>query len=232
MKGDVMATYNLTENQKHLLRTIVANLKDEKLKEPIIPVCCFDGCSIIGIDEDFGSNLPGDLDALSDLDLMGFRYNSRSDKIYTVKQAGYDAVTNDFVLPETPSTAQINIGAIVHGMSGGNLQAIGFADHAEVQQIANDPQLLKEQVDALTSQLLDSVKSDLPADSLVTYIKTIEALKEQIALDNPSPSIIQRLFKSLAFMGDLEGTISLVARVWPFLYPLLVIAAERMLGAG
>lgn len=224
-----MATYNLTEKQRHLLRTIVASLEDEKLEEPIIPFCTFGGYYIHGIDEDFGPNLLGDLDALCDLDLMGFRYDGKGNKICTIKQAGYDAVTNDFMLLEAPATAQVNIGAIVHGMRGGNLQAIGFTDHAEVQQIANDPQLLKEQVDTLTSQLLDSVRSDLPADSLITYIKIIEDLKEQIASDNPSPSIMQRLFRSLAFMGDLEGTISLVARVWPFIYPLLVIAAERSL---
>jgi len=227
-----MATYNLTEKQKHLLRTIVASLDDGKLEEPIIPACSFDGCSIIGIDEGFGSNLRGDLNALCDLDLMGFSYNSRGNRIYTVKQAGHDAVANDFMLPEAPTTAQVNIGAIVHQMSGGSFQAIGFAGHAEVQQIANDPQLLKEQVDALTSQLLDSVKADLSADSLIAYKKIIEDLKEEIASDSPSPPRMRRLFKFLAFMGDLEGTISLIVRVWPSIYPLLVIAAERMLGAG
>jgi hypothetical protein len=232
MRGDIMATYSLTDKQKHLLRTIVTNLENGKLEEPIIPACSHSGCFLIGIDEDFGSNLLGDLDALCDFGLMGSRYNNRGNPIYTMKQAGYDAIATDFVLPEPSATAQVSIGAIVHEMSGGNLQAIGFADHAEVQQIANDPQLLKEQVDTLTNQLLDSVKSDLSADSLIAYTKIIEDLKEQIASDSPSSSTMQRLFRSLAFMGDLEGTISLVARVWPFIYPLLVIAAERMLGAG
>jgi len=231
-----MATYNLTSRQTQLLRTIVTNLKDGKLKEPIIPVCHRNGCSIIGTAEDFGTNLLGDLDALCDLDLMGARYNDKGNKIYTVKQAGYDAVANDFVLPEAPATAQVNIGAFVHRMNGGNLLAIGFADHAEVQQevrqIANDPQLLKEQIDALASQLLDAVRSDLSDDRLVAYTSIVEDLKEQIASDNPTQSTMQRLFQSLAFMSDVEGTIALAARVWPLVYPLLMIAAERMLGAG
>jgi len=231
-----MATYNLTSRQTQLLRTIVTNLKDGKLEEPIIPVCHRNGCSIIGIAEDFGPNLRGDLDALCDLDLMGARYNDRGNKIYTVKQAGYDAVANDFVLPEAPATAQLNIGAIVQKMNGGSLLAIGLADHAEVQQkvrqIANDPQMLREQVDALASQLLDAVRFDLSDDNLKAYTSIVEDLKEQMASDSPTQSTMQRLFKSLALMSDIEGTIALVARVWPIVYPLLMIAAERMLSAG
>jgi hypothetical protein len=177
-------------------------------------------------------NTHGDLDALCDLDLVGFRYNSKGNKIYTVKQAGYDAVASDFVLPEAPTTAQVNIGAIIYEMSGGEVQAIGFADRAEVHQIANDPQLLERKVQALTNQLIESVRSDLSADSLIAYVKTAEDLKGQIASGDSSPSVVQRLLASLAFMGDLEGSISLIARVWPYIYPLLVIAAERVASPG
>ncbi|MCP4614781.1 MAG: hypothetical protein GY845_39375 [Planctomycetes bacterium] len=185
-----------------------------------------------GIDENFGPNLIGDLDALCNVDLMGVRYNNQGNEIYTVKQAGYDAVRNNFVMPETSTGTRVNIGAIVHQMSGGNLQAIGFADRADIQQIVNDPELLEEQINELVNQLLETIKAELPADKLVSYIKVTEDLKRQMISDSPSPTVLQRLFASLALMGDVEGAISLVARVWPFIYPLLVIAVEKIASAG
>ena len=156
-----MARYNLTESQMDLLRTIVENIKAGKLEEPLIPVSSMAGDSIIGLEQELGPNLLGKLEALCDLDLLGFRYNSQGNKVFTVKQAGYDAVTSDFMLPEPSPQAQVNIGAIIHQMEGGSLQAIGFADHAEVQRIANDPALLENKLVELTNNLLEAVKSDL-----------------------------------------------------------------------
>ena len=189
-------------------------------------------CSIIGIDEEFGLSLLGDLDALCDVDLMRCQYTNAGDKNYAVKQAGYEAIKNDFTLPEEPATTHFNIGAIVHEMSGGNLQAIGFSDKSEVKQIVNDPQLLSEHVNSLTNQLLEVIKADLSADKLIAYVEATEGLKKEIASEKPSPTKMQHLFNSLAFMGDIEGTISLAARVWPYVYPLLVIAAEKLINAG
>jgi len=223
-----MGTYHLTEKQKDLLRTVVESLETGEIEEPIIVAGDKSGYHIIGMDKDFGPSMLGDLGALCDLYLMGFGYNSRGNKIYYVRQPGYDAVADHFVLPEEPATTPINIGAIIYEMSGGAVQAIGFSDHAQVQQIVNDPALLSHQVDQFTNKLLDSVKSELSSERLVAYIKAIEDLKEQISSDDPSPSVIQRLLGSLAFMGDLEGTISMAARVWPFIYPLMVMAAERL----
>src|SRR5688572_32386609 len=84
------------------------------------------------------------MDILCDADLLGFKYNRRGEKIYTIKQSGYDAVENDFVAPELPPSAQINIGAIIHEMNNGNVQAVGFSSHSELQQTVNDPARLKE----------------------------------------------------------------------------------------
>ena len=227
-----MATYRITDQQKQLLRTIVEHLLAGKVEEPIIPVCSGCGCSIIGIIGEFGRNLFGDLDALCDIDLMGVRFNSMGDKIYSVKQPGYDAVKNDFTMPDSSSNTQYNIGAIIQQMSGGNVQATGFANESEIRQIVNDPQLLSEKMLELTNQLLEAVKAELSAEKLVSYIKTIEEVKKEVSLEKPSSSILQRLFSSLAFMGDVEGAISLTARVWPFIYPMLVVAVEKIFHSG
>jgi hypothetical protein len=227
-----MASYNLTNKQKYLLTTIIKNIYEGQLDEPIITSCTYSGCEIIGIDEKFGLDLPGDLDALCDLDLMGFQYNIKGNKVYFVKQAGYNAITNNFGLHEKPMSTQLINGAIVHETKGGTLQASGSANESEIKQIANDQQLLPDEIKALTNQLLEVIKADLPAYKLVAYVKYIDELNKEIASNRPSPSVLLRLFNSLAFMGEIEGTISLTTRVWPYIYPILVIATKKVLAAG
>lgn len=227
-----MATYNLTEKQKKLLTTIVEHIKTGQLEEPIITSCTFSGCEIIGIDEKFGHNLLGDLESLCDADLMGYCYNSNGNKKFSVKQAGYEAIINNFVIPEKSVSPQFNIGAIVGEINGGTLQAIGLANGSDVKQIVNDPQLLATEINSLTNQLLEVIKADLSADKLLAYINQIDELKKEVTSEKPSQSVLQRLFNSLAFMGDIEGTISLAARVWPYIYPILVIAAQKIMPGG
>ena len=97
-----------------------------------------------------------------------------------------------------------------------------------MQQIVNDPAILKEKLDDLAHELLDAIKSELPAEKLLAYIRTLEELKQQLVAEKSSPSILEKLFRGLSFTGDVEGTISLMTRVWPYVYPLLVIASERL----
>jgi hypothetical protein len=222
------AKYNLTFKQKQILKILVENVKSGKVEEPIIPSCSLQDCEIIGIEGSFDSNLLGDLDVLCEAGLLAFRYNSQGDKIYTLKQSGYEAVGNDFITPETPLSAQINIGAIIHEMKNGNVQAVGFSSQSEIQQIVNDPELLREKVDDLANQLLDAIKTELPADRLLAYMKNVEELKKQLDDKKPSVPILEEVFRALSFIGDVEGTISFMARVWPYVYPLLIIAVEKI----
>jgi hypothetical protein len=224
-----MAEYDLTLKQRQLLRTITEQLEAGTGKEPMFPV----SDTLIGIKGKFDRNLLGDLEILSEAGLLGSRFNSSGQKMYSVKQSGYDAVKNNFVVPEgSPNTQQtFNIGAIIRDVNGGTIQAVGFNSHAELTQIINDPGLLKEKVDTLADQLLDNIKSELPSKQLVSYIQSLDELKKQIKSEKPSPSILQRLFTNISFMGDIEGAISLATRVWPYVYPLLIIAAQKI-GSG
>jgi hypothetical protein len=223
-----MNTYNITHQQKHLLQTIIKYLENGFIDEPIKILHSFDDYQIIGIREKFDHSLLGNLDALCDTELMGFTYDNQGKKMYIVKQAGYDAVKNDFAKPETPPSQQI-IGAYINEMQGGNIQAIALSDHSQVKQIVNDPQQLAKQMDQLGNQLIDAVKSELAADHLVKYIRLVEDLKKEISAERPSPSVIQRGFSSLAFIGDVEGAVSFALRVWPYIQPMLALAAEKIM---
>jgi hypothetical protein len=113
-------------------------------------------------------------------------------------------------------------------MSGGNIQTVGLAKDAEISQIVNDPALLHSQVEALTKNLLEEVKAFLSGDDLIQYSQAVRSLKEELLAERPDPSVLKRLTGTLSFFADVEGTIALTVRALPYLYPLLLIAAERL----
>jgi hypothetical protein len=227
-----MAEYNLTPKQKQLLKTITDSVKMGQVKEPLIAVSTNDGSFIMDIKEKFDRNLLGDLEILCEADLLGFRYNSSGNKIYTVKQSGYNAIDNNFVIPENPIPTQINIGAIIRDVNGGNIQAVGLNNFAELNQIVNDADVLHKKLDELAEQLVDVIKSELPSKELVKYVQTLDELKKEIESEKPSSSALQRLFSSISFLGDVESTISLATRVFPYIYPFLLIASQKLAGGG
>ena len=225
-----MAKYDLTPKQKTLLKIIVEQLNAGTAKEPLIPVCTMSDCSIIGIKGNFDHNLLGDLEILAEAGLLGFRYNRKGDKIYTVKQSGYNAIENNFEIPESEIPTNINIGAIIRDMNGGNVQAIGFSSQSEINQVVNDPKALLEKLDLLAEQLIEAVKSDLPAKELISYVQTVDELKKQLQSEKPSPSILSKLLATVSFLGDVESSISLAIRVWTYVYPFLLIASQKIGG--
>lgn len=107
-----MNGYNLTDRQKELLRRLVRCVREEGSEEPISAsytfsqrcIQFFDGTTL-----EYQGDLFGDLDALCDAGLMGARYSQKGTKLYSIRQAGYDAVDNDFGAPlilESPALAQ------------------------------------------------------------------------------------------------------------------------------
>ena len=227
-----MAKYNLTDRQKELMRVIVGHIRSGKVVEPIIPVVTAGGEYIIGIDKDFSPNLTGNLEVLAEEGLLSRQFNNGGDTIYTVKQAGYEAVDNNFEIPHDLLVPQISIGAIVHEMRGGNLQAVGVA-LLDVQQIVNNPELLSEQLEKIANDLVETVKGELTASELMRYIETLEKMQAQLLAEkNPSPSVLRRLVQIIAFLGDIDGSLSLMVKVWPKIYPLLLILAEKVMRGG
>jgi ribosome-associated translation inhibitor RaiA len=118
-----------------------------------------------------------------------------------------------------------SVGAIVHSMSGGTLQAIGEAERSTITQIVNDPQILQARLEELITQLLEAVKAELPASSLLAYTDSANHLKEELLSSKPNASLVKRLLQILAFFGDVEGTIGLMVRAWPAVSSLLIVAA-------
>jgi len=123
---------------------------------------------------------------------------------------------------EPPRTQYV--GAIIHAMHGGNVQAIGHANQSEINQLINDPGALAAALDDILTQVIDAVRADLPAPQLIAYMQQAEELKGALKSDKPQPAVLKRLLSTLAFLGDVEGTAGLVVRVWPLIGSLMPIA--------
>jgi hypothetical protein len=113
-------------------------------------------------------------------------------------------------------------------MSGGNVQAVGVVQDAEVSQVVNDPDLLRSQVEALTESLLDEVKHSLSVDELAEYAQAVQALRDEIVAQEPRPPVVRKLVRVIGLLGDIEGSIGLMTRAWALLHPLLLIAAAKV----
>jgi hypothetical protein len=250
-------SYNLTENQKTLARWIVQQVRDGKLQEDFSvmwtrPEIGGPGSELVhGIIAECPGHpeiTPGLLDALAQAGLLlckpsyqgteqvikGFGGPTTTHREYeinrtcTLRARAYEAVDSDFEPLPVQVDTQVTIGAIIHTMSGGTVQAVGVAQDAYISQIINDPDLLHSQVEALTENLLGEVKPSLGVDELADYTQAVRDLKEQLLKEKPNPSVIQQLARTIGLLGDIEGTIDLITRVWAFLHPLLLIAAAKL----
>lgn len=100
-----MNSFNLTESQKDLLRLLVEKVRSGVAREPLLAIGMPDGYLLDPVQG--GDSFPiegwglGDLDALVDEDLVSMRVGSKGSGLYSVKQAGYDAVDSDFSAPDS-----------------------------------------------------------------------------------------------------------------------------------
>jgi|GEM_PF-1806659 len=144
-------------------------------------------------------------------------------RILQVKAYYETAQEHEVRLAEVEPRTQY-VGAIIHAMHGGNVQAIGHASQSEINQLINDPAALATALDDILAQVIDAVKADLPASQLIAYMQQAEELKGVLKSDKPQPAAVKRLLSTLAFLGDVEGTAGLVTRVWPLIGSLMPIA--------
>ena len=217
---------NLTIDQKEILRKIVSYRLSGQLSEPIILAECMRGSEIIGIPGEFDPSLRGHMDILCDEDFLGFRINSNGRRIYTIKQRAYNAVNNDFKEDDEKFRSQINVGAYIHEMYDGNIQAIGLNNAQTIQETVKNKELLLESLSEIEGRLINSIQDELDRESFEVYKRNIEEIKTQLLDSNTDKRKANNILTTLSFLGDVEGTVGLIARVWPILYPLILIIAE------
>jgi len=155
--------------------------------------------------------------------------DNKSRRLYTVTKAGHKAVANKFILPkEDAEEVEPDESEKIKTINIEKIQAIWFASPDEITQTTNNPSVTKKTVDALTEQLLNAIEPEISSYKLATYKRNLQDLKTQINSQSPSQLTLQKLFGYLSFMENLEGSIPLASIVWPYLYPLLLIAKAKI----
>lgn len=227
-----MSIHDLDEKQKQILTIIVNHIKAGKVVEPIRPIIRSESYLIEGIERKFDRNFVWDLEVLCEAKLMEQRYSrggGKSRRIYSITGAGYKAVKDNFKFPEeieeSKATKKKEKPAIINVE---DIQSIWFANVGEIAKITNNPKILERVVNALTEQLLYVIEPEISSYKLVTYKRNVQELKTQIISTSPSASTIQNLLGALSFTENLGGSISLAVTVWPYLYPLLLIAKAKI----
>jgi hypothetical protein len=224
--------YNLTEQQELLLSTLVHLINEGKLKDPIVPIPVRNGKSggleyvlhLRGADSFYFKNI-SDLDIFCDLGLMAFRWNRQGiGKLYSLTKLGQAAAENQFEQPYSPPGPKYRPDLIVRAMNGYLDGASAYHATPDVGQITADPILLHTTVEALVYSLLEVIHLELKGQPLSDYSRTLQLFKEAIYNGRLSPKEIQTYAKQLS--GLDEDTPSPL-KIWPYLYPLLLIASSR-----
>jgi hypothetical protein len=122
------------------------------------------------------------------------------------------------------------LGAIAYEVSG-TMQVVGSAQNSEITQQLSDPCQLSAQLEEFQNLLVDAVKAELRASELAAYTKAAADLRAELESDRPRERVVKALVRTLAFLGDIEGTIGLTARVWGPLSGFLTIAGQVIGGA-
>ena len=216
-----MSKYNLTESQKELLQIIVKSDDEGQLVEKGILLV------ILGNDQytlwgcKLTLNSLSDIKSLCDEGLLS-RVSDKSNPKYRIRNSARIAIANDFNKPTDPSEARFSIGAIIGSVNGGNIQAIGNAQNSEILQTINDPRLIQPFLEQLAENLLNEVKAELSVREYAKYQEAVASSKKQLSEEKPSKSAVKKLIQTISFLGDIEGSVGLMLRVWSLVQPFVI----------
>ena len=221
----------MNSRQKELLRTLVHYARDGKIKETIVPIPFGQPTRfaiLVHGEDSFIFRRISDLDSLCDAGYMRYRWNRQGlGKIYTITEAGFTAVADDFQT-SPPIGFDLDIAELIHTMSDGTLKVNGLEERGELSQIIDDPVLRHTVVDALTSQLLQVARYELSWPDFTIYEKASRRLKEELFYARPRATRLQELVCILAGLAEIKTSIAFTLQAWTYLYPLLLIGATRI----
>lgn len=223
-----MASYNLTQRQKDLLRNLIDGIRNKGWNETFLDMSTLSMAELLPIEG--GDSIPlEDIEDMNVIELTGLimkQYSRKGTARYTITQAAYDAVDQDFQILETQGKGNQFIGVQVHGDVGGSVQGIGYANEAEIQQILDDPELLQLEIEKLTSALLDVVKKYLSGKKLTNYVESISELQDALQNGKADESRFRKLIAGLSFINDTGSSIELISKAFPYIALLTQFGAR------
>ena len=127
--------------------------------------------------------------------------------------------------PPAPERGTVNIGTGTRD-GFGPVQGVARAEPgATVTQNVNDPAAIRAEVEVLTSRLLEAVRAEVSAASLQAVSQAAEDLRRELGSATRDEGVVKRALDTLSVQSNLEGTVALTYRVWPYLSRLVELAA-------
>lgn len=221
--------YNLTTYQKELLAILIKGIRNNKWGETFLDGSAGGKYKLLALhsNENIEINSISDMDVIASSDLVIMSLTSRGTKKYTITQAAYDAVDNDFHKSNELSEPAIGV-QVVGNISGGNIQGAGHAYNTQMQQIVNNPEELKAEIEKLTAELLQSINSDINSNHYKEYRKITEELKAEFQKENHRENNFRKIVSSLSFINDTTASFQLISKVMPYI-SLIVQYIEKFL---
>jgi hypothetical protein len=224
--------YRLNPAQRSLLKSLVAFIRDGKLKEPIgaFPVGNPPTAYAIHLrrEKSFIFEDYGDLDALCQAGMLGFRWNRTGmGKLYFLTEAGETAVSQDFQDPATLIGFDVYLPDVIQAMSGGSLMLDGLPA-ASLSELWGDLLLRRVVVEALVEQLVTAVYPLLNKEAFTTSKALAEHFRDCLLHVPVTDSDLKRMYHTLSFWDEIQIETKFMAQAQALLYVLWLVAALRI----
>lgn len=221
-----MHPYALTETQKDLICLLVACDHEDKL-----PTKGFVG--LIGANDKFSLLIPEhflEVESLTDFEAlceMGLLRKERGgwNPFYQITEAAHEFVKRMFDLSSSLLT---DLEATLPEPRGASFQGSDPDINSETSEIIHAREILSSTVYALTEKLLKELRPNLDEPTYETYHQAVQALQRQLLAKKPNLSTCKRLIRKISFLGDLNGSVEMMTKAWPYIHPLLVILNTRL----
>ena len=224
--------YRLNSGQRFLLQSLVHFVWEGKLKEPIGTFPLGNPPTAYAIhlrgEDSFVFENVGDLDALCQAGMLGFRWNRTGmGKLYYVTVAGETAVHTNFQTPTTLIGFDVYLPDVIHAMSGGHLVVKGLPQVA-LSEIVADMKLRRVLVEVLVERLVTAVYTLLSKEAFTSYKALAEQFGHSLLHGPAAESELKRMYHRLSFWEELTIETKYMAQAQPLLYVLWLVAAVRI----
>ncbi|MCA9988987.1 MAG: hypothetical protein KDE09_09185 [Anaerolineales bacterium] len=227
-----MANTELNDDQRRILRTLVEHARAGRLDGYFHPMPTERPAEYVvhlkGAPSYRFVGLPN-LQFLAQIGLLDAKWDrSGMGQSFVLNEASFAAVEQAAAAVRVTEKAEHDLAAIIHAMTGGQMLLSNSANQHSFAQALNDVEARDRLIDDLCQSLRKEVMAQLPKERQVAYDNSLIRLNTMLKSAFSNPASVQECIRELAFMDGQRVDPQLLPRPWPFLYPILLIFADRL----